>query len=508
MASEVYVLACDLGTTGNKATLYSSSGVVKAATFAGYDVHYPRRGWSEQDPEAWWQSVCQATRELIAKGGVSPSDIACIVFSGQMMGCVAVDRDARALRPAIIWSDVRAERQAARLADAVGAAKVYQVTGHRCSASYSGAKMMWVMDNEPEVYKKTYKFLQAKDYIVARLTGEFVTDHSDASGTNLFDLKALNWSEELVAGAGLDPDRLPRSVPSTTVVGKVLPDAARETGLAAGTPVVIGGGDGSCAAAGSGTIRPGIAYNYVGSSSWIGLATTEPIYDPKMRTFNWAHVVPGLYSPTGTMQAAGASYQWLRDVICEYEKELAQRQGVSAYKLMDEEAASVPAGSEGLIYLPYLLGERSPRWNPSARGCFCGLTIRHTRAHIVRSVLEGVIMNLAIILDAMREQGVEVSEMRVIGGGAKGAVWRQMMADIYGCEILKPTLVDEATSLGAAVTGGVGVGLFPDFSVTERLVEIEDRCWPNEANRATYARLRDVFEKYYQALEPVFNTLD
>lgn len=502
------ILAHDLGTTGDKASLFDSEGNARVSTFSGYQTDYPRPNTVEQNPEDWWNAVCASTQALLATQHVAPAEIACIVFSGQMMGCVPVDRQVRPLRHAIIWADTRAMAEADQLIERVGSQAVYQITGHRASPSYSAAKIMWVRDHEPELFAQAHKFLHAKDFIVARLTGQFVTDYSDASGMNLYDLKARDWSPTILDAIKLDRDRLPDLHPSTDVVGEVSIRAASEIGLAPGTPVVIGGGDGPCAATGAGVVREGAAYNYLGSSSWIGIATREPVYDPTMRTFTFAHLVPDLFTPTGTMQSAGGSYQWLRDTFCLPEKEAAERLKLSPYELMNLQAEASKPGANGLLFLPYLLGERSPRWNPNARGAYFGLTMSHNRADIIRATLEGITFNLRVILEAFEDQGAHIEAMRAIGGGANGRVWRQIMADIYGKPILRPALLAEATSLGAALAGGVGVGIFKDFSIAEALTPIVDVVNPNLALKPLYDRMYSLFNRTYSALEPLYADLE
>lgn len=502
-----YILAHDLGTTGDKASLYNAEGHLHHSTFFGYKTQYPAPNWAEQDPNDWWQAVRTTTRQLLTEAQVRPEEIACITFSGQMMGCVAVDRGANPLRSAIIWADQRGVGQAERLAKAIGPERIYQITGHRISAAYSVAKILWIRDQQPEIFHRTHKFLQAKDLIVAHLTGHFVTDYSDAAGMNLYDLKKWDWSSEILEALDIAPELLPELHSSIDVVGEVTSKAAEATGLRAGTPVVIGGGDGPCAATGAGVVAQGRAYNYLGSSSWIGVATPQPLLDPRMRTFTFPHLVPHMFTPTGTMQSAGGSYQWLRDVVCRAEVQAAEELGLSAYELMNAQAEISEPGAKGLLFLPYLLGERSPRWNPKTRGVFVGLTRRHGRAELIRAVLEGISFNLRIILDAFREQGAQVGEMRVIGGGARGRLWRQILADMYGVPILKPKLLEEATSLGAALAGGVGVGLFPDFNVVQNLIEIEEVTHPHPRAQARYEELYPIFELCYQSLLPVYDAL-
>ena len=495
------VLAHDVGTTGDKATLYDEEGVLRGSAFVPYETICPRAGWLEQSPGDWWRALCDATRSLLTESGAAPAEIAVVSFSGQMMGAVAVDAGANPVRNAIIWADQRAVRQVEAVAERVDPRHVYAVTGHRLSPSYSAAKIVWVRDLEPELYEAAHAFLNAKDFLTAKLTGAFVTDRSDASGTNLYDLEGRTWSEELVEAFGIAPEKLPRICDSTEVVGEVSAAAAVETGLRHGTPVVIGGGDGACAGVGAGVIREGLAYNYIGSSSWIALATPRPILDPELRTFTWAHLVPGMFSPCGTMQAAGGSYQFARDLLAASEQLVAAELGISAYELMNQELVRTPPGARGLLFLPYLLGERSPRWNPDARGAFIGLTNRHRRPDLLRAVLEGVTLNLRVILEAFTRQGAVIESLRVIGGGARSAAWNQIMADIFGIPVHRLSLLEEATSMGAAAAGGVGVGLWKDFSKVDELVEIASEARPAPELRALYDELSAIFDDAYVSLE-------
>ncbi len=507
LSVENHIIAHDLGTTGNKATLYDREGRLVGASFYAYNTEYAHTGWAEQDPRDWWQAVCQSTRRLLEETRISKNDIACITFSGQMMGAVPLDKEARPLRNAIIWADQRALEQELWIAERLSFAEVYQITGHRLSCPYSLAKILWIRDHQPELYEATHKFVHAKDSIVARLTGNFVTDPSDASSMNLYDLEKGAWSGKILDAVDLPADKLPQIRQSVDVVGEVRAAVADEIGVAAGTKVVIGGGDGACAAAGAGVIQEGAAYNYVGSSSWIAISTPKPIYDPDYRTFTFGHVIPNMVMPTGTMQAAGASYQWTRDQLALVEQQAAEALGISVYELINLEIAQVAPGAEGLFYLPYLMGERSPRWNPHARGAFVGLTIRHSRAHLYRAVLEGITMNLRVILDAFRQQGTRIDAMRVIGGGASGRIWNQIMADVYGMPVHRLAILEEATSMGAALVGGVGVGLYPDFSMIETMNHIAGTVLPDPKAQAIYDRMYPIFNKIYTALVPIYEDI-
>jgi xylulokinase len=505
--AEKFILAHDLGTTGNKASLFDEQGNVYISSLSTYRTEYPRPNWVEQNPEDWWNAVCTSTKQLLSTSRINPKQVACITFSGQMMGCVALDHNAQPLRNALIWADTRAIPQAEQLISKVGMEKVYRITGHRASSSYTAAKIMWVRDHQPEIFAEAQKFVNAKDFIVARLTGRFATDFSDAGGTNLYDLEAYDWSPTLLEAANLDRSLLPDLHESSEVVGEVLHSISEEVGLPAGTPVVIGGGDGCCASAGAGVVSEGSAYNYLGSSSWIAIATKQPIYDPSMRTFTWPHLMRGMYSPCGTMQAAGGAYQWLRDIFCIPEKEQAKEQGVSPYELMDRLAEQSTPGAHGLLFLPYLLGERSPHWNPDARAVYFGLAMSHSRADIIRATLEGITFNLKVILDSFLQQGAQIRSMRVIGGGAKGRIWRQIMADIYNIPIQRPALLAEANSLGAALAGGIGVGIYKDWSMAEALTPIVDAIQPDLLATGEYEKLYRLFIQAYDVFVPLYTEI-
>lgn len=499
-----YVLAHDLGTSGNKATLFDEQGHLAASVTQGYPVHFFNATWAEQEAEDWWQAVCASTRCLLAQAKVDPGQVAAVCFSGQMMGCLCVDRNGVPLRPSIIWADQRAQQEAAHLAQKIAPLEHFMRTGHRNTASYGLPKLMWLRQHEPQVYAQTYRVLNAKDYMVYKLTGRFVTEPTDAAGFNAVDLDTLSWSQDIVDASGVDGDKLPPIVPSASVAGQVTVQAAQQTGLAAGTPVVPGGGDGVCATVGAGSVAPGATYCYVGSSSWAATTTARPLHDPQMRVVTWAHIVPGLYSPNGAMQCGGGSYGWMKNVLCATDARLAREQGQDPYEALNAEAAQSPAGANGVLFLPHLLGERSPRWNANARGAFIGLKMENTRADLLRSVMEGVAMNLALNLDVFA-QHVPVEDVLLIGGGAKSPLWAQIMADIFAKPLHVPALLEEATSMGAALTGGVAAGVYPGFDFIHRMIQIRHTYQPD--NGPLYARVRADFDACYHALEPVFERL-
>ncbi|MGA2764150.1 MAG: xylulokinase [Spirochaetia bacterium] len=496
-----YLLAHDLGTSGNKATLFTTDGKLVQSVTVPYGTHYFNTNWAEQDPADWWNAVCASTQALASQ--VDAREVAAICFSGQMMGCLCVDREGRPLRPAILYSDQRAVAECNAILGKIDAVDFYRITGHRASASYSVEKLMWVKAHEPEIYRKTHKMLHAKDYMNFRLTGVMASEHSDASGTNVMDLGTRCWSEKLIGITGIDGGKLPDLKASTDVVGELTAEAAKAIGLSPGIPVVAGGGDGVCAGVGVGSVKPGMTYNYLGSSSWIATTTEKPIFDDAMRTFVWAHAVPGYVHPCGTMQTAGSSYAWLKNEICTLEKAYGSETGQSPYDLINREIEKSPPGANGIVFLPYLLGERTPRWNPDAKGAFIGLTLEHTRADVLRSVMEVVTLNLSIILDIFRTQ-IPIREITVIGGGAKGDVWRRIMADVYQADVLRPNYLEEATSMGAAIIGGVGCGAFKGFDVADRFIEVVDRTRPDATRAGVYAEAKKLLNESYDALAPLF----
>lgn len=492
-----YLIAHDLGTSGNKATLFTTDGVLVKSIVYPYQTSFFNGNWAEQNPIDWFEAVCNTNRQLLKN--IDKKQVAAIAFSGQMMGCVVVDKHGNALRNAIIWADQRSTKQEEYIRSKIDEKTFYRITGHKISASYSLEKLMWIRDNEPEIFNQTYKLLQPKDYVIYRLTGQFVTDYSDASGTNCFNLNTFSWSEEILNIAGINKSLLPDIYPSTHVAGTISPELSEKCSLATGTKVVIGGGDGVCAAVGAGAVKENVAYNYLGSSAWVAYASKTPIYDEQMRTYNWAHLVKGYVTPNGTMQAAGNSYEFLKKMLYGDVTD-------HVYQRMDQDIEQSSIGANGLIYLPYILGERSPRWNPDAKGAFIGLKMEHTRGDMMRAGLEGIIMNLSIILDIFKKHA-DIKSINVIGGMVKGKNVLSLLADIYGVEVKSLKALDEATAMGAAVAAGIGAGIFEDFNAIDKFIEINEVKECRIENNKRYEKVKEVFEKSYQALLPIYQKL-
>jgi xylulokinase len=493
------LLAHDLGTTGDKASLHRDDGTLVASHTAPYDTHYGPGGRVEQDPQAWWQALCLATRRLLEQSGTPAEAVSAVSFSGQMMGAVLLDADHQPVRPALIWADTRSGSQAADVAARVGEESAYRILGHRLNPTYTLTKTMWVREHEPETFARVRHVCAAKDYLVWRLTGRLVTDPSDASAMNAFDQHTRTWSGRVLDAASLDAALFPQIVASTDVAGTVTGTAARDSGLAPGTAVVVGGGDGPMAAVGAGVTLPEDGpYVCLGTSSWVSMTSTEPLYDPGMATMTFDHVRPGHFVPTATMQAGGGSLDWLSDL-------LAPGRDSERFDRLVTASREAPAASDGLYFLPYVLGERSPYWNPDARGTFVGLSRHHGPEALTRAVLEGVGFNLLTCIDAFRATGVVVDSVDAVGGGAESDVWLQVLADQWGCVVRRRSVAGEGNSLGAAVTAGVGIGSIDDFTRSRELSRVTAQFEPDEERHARYAEQHAWFCQAYEALTPWFS---
>lgn len=486
-----YIIAHDLGTSGNKATLFTVGGqMVKSCTIP-YDVHFFGKNYAQQNPSDWWVAVCRATKNILE--GVDKADIIALSFSAQMQGCLLVDREGNPLRPSIIWADQRALKEAEHLEREIGFDRMYEITGHRLSPSYTLEKIMWLKEHEPEVYKKAYKSLQAKDYILYRLTGEFVTDYSDASGTHALDLEHLCWADEILEASGINRDLLPRLCNSTDIVGKVTKEAAEATGLCQGTPVVCGGGDGPCAAVGAGCIHDDELFVTFGTSAWVGGTTKKKFLDDEKIFFCFANVIPGRYMPCGAMQAAGSSYSYIRSILAPGEP----------YSELNTLIENSPAGAKELLFLPYMLGERSPRWNEETSGAYLGIKMHHRKEDYIRAVIEGVAYNLELILASYRKY-LSVENLILTGGGAKGDVVCQILSDVFRARLSTPDHVEEATSIAAAMIAGVGVGAYDSFEDVTRFLKFQKEYTPNQENQAVYEKMKRIFDASYYALENIY----
>ena len=498
-----YLLVHDLGTSGNKATLFNTDGQIVGSEIASYDTLYFKNYWVEQNPEDWWGAVTISSKRLLEK--VDIKDVIAVSFSGQMQGAVCLDKDGNLLNNSIIWLDQRSVHQTKRLLERISAKEIYQITGHRPSPVYSLEKLMWLKENKPEVYLNTYKMLNSKDYLIYKLTGRFVTDYSDASGTNALDIKEKCWSEKILLVADISIDKLPDLLNSTDIAGYVTKQAAVECGLKEGTPVVCGGGDGVCATIGAGCINENDTYCCMGTSAWIATTSSKPIIDDGMVLFNFVHMIKDKYMPCGTMSSCGTSYQWALDVFAKDEQHLSENLGVISHEIVEIQTAKSPVGANGLIFLPYMHGERSPRWNPDAKGSFIGLTPNHNSNDMLRAVLEGVAYNLAAILKVFMTVQ-DISSISLIGGSTNN-LWNQILCDAFNLRINTIENSRYATSIGAAVAGGIGVGEYNDFSSVAQFIKINNSYYPISENVNRYKALKVIFDESYFSLLGVFTKI-
>jgi len=500
-----YILAYDLGTGGNKAVLYTSEGKLLAKTFISYDTLYPQSGWAEHNPLDWWNSIVKSTNELIDKSKINVKDIACISISGHGMGIVSVDNKGNLLRKATpIWFDSRALSQTQKVMNKVGYEKWYQITGAGLRPeNYAAFKLMWYKDNEPDLYKKTYKFLGTKDFINMKMTGKFISDYSDASFSGIFDLKKLDYSEELLKTTDLARDKMPDLFPSIHIVGDLLPEPARELNLNEGIPIVLGGHDVPCTAVGAGNVTKGRVYNYIGTSAWISVASDKPLLGKEVKTYNGAHVIPEMYTSQVAIYAAGASYQWVKDTICSKEIASAGKSGENVYSIMDKEASESPPGSNNVIFIPDLMGGGTIHLNPNIRGAFLGLTLSHNKKDLIRSAMEGIAFDLRLVLDEFIKMGVKANEIRIVGGGSQSELWRQIFSDIYNTKIILTNVGQETAALGAAAIAAVGTGLWKDFSVIDKITKILDINTPDSTNNVRYEKILDVYRFITQKISEI-----
>ncbi|HEY8417149.1 MAG TPA: xylulokinase [Limnochordales bacterium] len=500
-----YLLGIDVGTSGTKTLLAHADGRVAASATVDYPLHAGKPGWAEQDAADWWDATVAGIRRVLQESGVRPEEIAGIGVTGQMHSSVLLDAQGQVVRPPILWCDVRTAAECRQIeADVGGRARLIELTGNPALEGFTAPKLIWLHNHERESYDRIRTVMLPKDYIRYRLTGEMATDVSDAAGTLLFDVRARQWSMPVVESLGLDPAWLPRVAESAEVVGTVTEAAAQVTGLKTGTPVVAGGADNTCGAIGAGVVRPGQALVSIGSSGVVFVPTAEPQLHPDGIVHTFVHSVPATWYVMGVTLAAGLSLRWLRDELGHMEQLSASLAGMSAYELLSAQAQQAPPGASGLYFLPYLTGERTPHADANARGVWFGLSASHKRAHLIRSVFEGITYSLRDALDAIRAMGVDVDEVRLVGGGAKSAFWHQLTADILNVRVARMQM-DEGPGFGALLLAGVGSGVYRDiFEATERTVRLRDAAEPDAAAAQDYHERFRFYRSLYPALKQSF----
>jgi xylulokinase len=506
------LLGIDLGTTGVKAALFAvDDGRVLADAFFEYPLSHPHPGWAEQNPAEWWQATVAAIQTCLKQGseqGIQPGDVRGIGLSGQMHGVVLLDERHAVVRPCIIWADQRSEAQCRWMTERVGASQLIEYVSNPALTGFSAPKLLWIRDNEPELFARARTMLLPKDYIRYLLTGELAMEISDAAGTCLLDVKHGVWSQEVLSALDLNPALLPPVVPADAISGRITASVAALTGLSVDTPVAGGGADNACGAVGNGVVAPGLGLVSVGTSGIVLAYADTPQVDmsgpvPRVHTFN--HAVPHAWYLMGVTQGAGLSLRWVRDNIGLPERALERWTGLDAYELLAKEAESIAPGSDGLLFLPYLQGERTPHLDAYARGGWIGLTASHDRRHLIRSVLEGVAFSLKDCLAIISEQGLRIEQMRATGGGAKSPLWRQIIADVLGTELVL-TSASEGPAFGGALLAGVASGVYGSVQeACEQTVHITERTAPRAEVAAAYAQAYATYRALYPALKPIIS---
>jgi xylulokinase len=503
-----YMMGIDVGTTGTRAVVVRPDGhVVGAATGDHQPMKMLKPGWAEQDPSDWWEATIKAVRAALEAAGLAGSDIAAVGLSGQMHGVVLLDKTHAVLRPSLIWCDQRSQAQCDWITEKVGSDRLIRLVSNPALTGFSAPKLLWVRDNEPQVFERAAQFLLPKDFIRFRLTGEFATDVSDASGTLLFDVTNRRWSLEMLGALEIDSKLLPRAYESPEITGQITHETAVLTGLKAGTPVAGGGGDQASSAVGNGIVLPGLTSATLGTSGVIFTYTDAPKLDPQGRIHTFCHAVPGKWHVMGVTQGAGLSLRWFREHFGNAEAWYAHQTGVDPYDLFMKEAEKIPPGSAGLLWLPYLMGERTPHLDARARGMWFGLTAAHTRGHLIRSILEGVAFSLRDSLEIFKELGIPVEQIRASGGGSRSFLWRQIQADVYGKELV--TLrTSEGSAFGAALLAGVGAGIYSSVEESAReAIQIRERMAPLAENVRIYDRQYEIYRNLYPAVRELAHQL-
>ncbi len=490
-----YLIGIDIGTSGTKTVLFGHDGEKLASKTVEYPLYQPRADYAEQEPTDWWRATVEGINAVTA--GIDCSEVAAIGLSGQMHGLVMLDGDGEVLRRSIIWCDQRTSRQCDEITERVGKERLMQITMSPALTGFTASKILWVRENEPEIYEKCKTILLPKDYIRFMLTGERATEVSDASGMQLLDIAARDWSDEVLAKLDIDRSLLGKVYESPEITGVISESASRLTGLPAGIPVVGGAGDNAASAVGCGVVAGGRAFTTIGTSGVVFAHSPKVAFDPEGRIHSFCAAVPNEWHVMGVIQSAGLSLRWFRDNFCSGEQAEADARGIDVYRVMDEYAAKVPVGSNKLVYLPYLMGERTPHLDPFAKGAFIGLSAIHTRHDMLRAVMEGVTFALRDSLSLFGAAGITPNEMMACGGGSSSPLWRQMLADTFGCDV-KTAASNEGGALGAALLAGVGAGIYGSVrEACDEVIKVKSVCEPIAENRAKYDALYEIYTGLY-----------
>lgn len=502
-----YLIGIDIGTSATKTVLFAEDGAVICSASREYPLSHPQNGWAEQNPADWSNASLDTLKEVVEKAGVNPADIKGIGLAGQMHGLVMLDEAGDIIRPSIIWCDQRTAKECEEITARVGAKRLIEITANPALTGFTASKILWVRNHEPENYAKCRHILLPKDYVRYVMTGEFATEVSDASGMQLLDIPNRDWSDEVLEKLEIDRSLLAKVYESPDITGTVTAEIAAYTGLLEGTPVVGGAGDNAAAAVGTGVVVDGRAFTTIGTSGVVFAHSDNISIDPKGRVHTFCCAVPGCWHVMGVTQAAGLSLKWFRDEFCEDYMADAKEQGVDPYYLMDKAVDQVPLGANRLLYLPYLMGERTPHLDADCRGVFFGLSGMHTKEDMLRAVMEGVSYSLKDCQGILKEMGVTVDSMMACGGGGTSAVWRQMLADLYDCTV-QTVASKEGPALGVAILAGVGTGVYESVpAACEKLIATNKTATPIAENTEKYQGYYALYQKLYESLKDDYKTL-
>lgn len=498
-----YLLGLDIGTSGTKTALFDENGQTIATATYGYDLFQPQAGWAEQNPEDWWIACVQGIKDVMEKSKVKNSQIKGVGLSGQMHGLVLLDKENKLIRDSIIWCDQRTEKECEEITEKIGKERLIEITGNPALTGFTLSKLLWVRNNEPENYRKINKVLLPKDYIRFKLTGVFATEVSDASGMQMLDINTRNWSDELLKCLGIDKSLLADVYESVVVSGHVHAEASMLTCLQEGTPVVGGAGDQAAGAIGNGIVREGVISTVIGSSGVVFASTDTPKFDKLGRVHTLCHAVPGKWHVMGVTQGAGLSFKWFKETFCKKEVEECKVEGSNIYDVLTEKAAKSNPGSNGVVYLPYLMGERTPHLDPNVKGGFFGVSLINNHDDFIRSILEGVSFSLKNCLDIIENMNVNIEDIRVSGGGAESEVWRKILCDIFQYK-LTTVKASEGPALGVAILAGVGAGIYESVEdACDKIVKGNDTVNPDKNLKERYDEVYTVYNSLYDKVKDI-----
>lgn len=503
-----YLLGVDLGTSGTKTVLFDEAGKTVASKTIEYPLYQPKNGWAEQDPLDWYNATIDSIKNVLETSQINPADIAGLSIAGQMHGLVMLDKDGRVLRKSILWCDARTGKQCEEITNLVGKKRLIEINANPALPGFTACKILWVRENEPEIYEQCATILLPKDYVRYMLTGVKAMEISDASGTNLLDIKARQWSDEILSKLSIERSLMPEIIESCAVAGHITAEAAAKTGLKEGMIVAGGAGDNAAAALGTGVCRDGQAFVTLGTSGVVFAHTSKVSIDPLGRVHTFCAAVPGTWTAMSCTLAAGLSLRWARDELYTCEKAKCDKAGEDVYDVMTKQASGVPSGSDGLIYLPYLMGERSPVLDPEARGVFFGLSARHTKSHLTRAVLEGITLSQRHNLEVLQQMGINPDTLTACGGGGRSPFWRQLLADILKCNV-NTIASKEGPALGAAILAGVAAGLYDsvESAVEKLVVKGVEHAEPQAKESVRYDEIYNLYQSLYPTMRPAFHKL-